>query len=454
MTTNTSTIRKALRCCVAAGALLALAACDNDLNIPNLNAPTAGRDATRSSVIVNAQGLLAQARSMTVQGVRTFGIWGRESYDLRPQEPRPHTDNLIGPRDPNSSGNTFFGNNYTAIANARSLLQAVDGVESVTAEEKEAIRGWAKTVSAFAYFQLALAHPEFGAPLEPPDNPTGELAPIVPQEQIYERALALFDEAQTHLRAGGSSFPFQLTPGYQPFNTPTTFLQVNRALKARTLKYMGRWNETLTALSNSFIDEAAPLDLGVYHSYSTTDGSNPFFGSITDYIHPRFRNEAQLQPDGTLDRRALEKTRVIPSVTFFNVTVTEVPTVYAGAEAPFPWITNEELILIRAEANLATGNRSEAVQDVNVIRTRAAGLAPLPMSFSGDLLDEILYNKRYSLLWEGGFTYFDAFQYDRLGLLPRALPDHVVFNRLNFPANECLARNLNTGPCGTVIGIP
>lgn len=435
--------------------LVAVAAC-GDLTVPNLNNPTAGEAATRSSVVVNAQGLLVSARGLTVQGVRTIGTWGRESYNLRPQEPRPYTDNLIGPRDPSSQGMVYFATNYTALADVRSLLQSVDGVQAMTEPEKEAIRGWAKTVAAFSYFQLAVHHTAWGAPLEPPASATGELAEIVPSATLYKRSLDLFDEAQGHLRNGGSSFPFRMSAGYQGFNTPAQFIRVNRALKARTLKYMGRWSDALVALNESFVDGGAALTLGAYHSYDPADGAaNPFFDVRDDYIHPRIRGEAQRKPDGTLDDRALQKTEVLPTRTVFNVTVSAIPALHRTANSPMPWIRNEELLLIRAEANYALGNKDKALEDVNRVRTAAGGLAPLAAPISdAALLDEILYNRRYSLLWEGGFAFLDAVQYDRIAELPRALPEHVVFTRFNYPLNECLARAMNTGPCGTITGIP
>ena len=57
-------------------ALFVVTAC-GDLTVPNLNNPTAGEATTRSSVAVNAQGLLTLARALTAQGVRTFGTWRR-----------------------------------------------------------------------------------------------------------------------------------------------------------------------------------------------------------------------------------------------------------------------------------------------------------------------------------------------------------------------------------------
>jgi hypothetical protein len=52
-----------------------------------------------------------------------------------------------------------------------------------------------------------------------------------------------------------------------------------------------------------------------------------------------------------------------------------------------------------------------------------------------------LYNKRYSLLFEGGHRWIDLRRYGRLNTLPKDLPTHHIFSRMPFPRNDCLARN-------------
>ncbi len=436
---------------VTASALVVVSACAMDLEVPNLNQLSAGGAATRSTVIAGAQGLINQARGLST-GMGTFSIWGRESYTLAPEEPRPLQDNLIGPRDPNSSG-AGAGFNYGTLVNVRALLQSVDIVPTMTEAEKEGVRGWAKTIAAFAYAQTAVVYPEFGAPLEPPDNPTGELSPVATGPELYDRAILLFDEAYAHLQKGGATFAFQLTPGYAGFNTPANFAKLNRALKARTLKYKGDFAGVLTALQQSFIDPAGDLTTGVYHYYFAADNNfNPLYQPRTTYIHPRILANAQLQANGAKDNRAVTKTIAVTSFTLAGITVTEKPNMFPTNISPFPWITNEELLLLRAEARLATGDAAGALADVNIVRTKAGGLAPLSGLSGTALLTEILYNKLYSLLMLGGFAWFDARQYNRLAQLPKALPSHVIFDRLNWPAGECIARAKTDGPCGPIDG--
>lgn len=438
---------------VAVAALLAFTACDLDLEVPNLNNPSAGGSATRSSVIAGAQGLIGVARGDATSGVANpFGIWGREAYTLAPEEPRPFTDNLIGPRDPNSTGSGAFFN-YGTLVNVRAVLDGVDVVTNMTDAEKEAVRGFAKTIAAHAYYQTALAYAEFGAPAGPPENATGELEPVATGEELYNRAFALFDEAYQHLQNGGGAFPFTLTPGFAGFNTPQTFARVNRALKVRALKYASRWQEVLTTLPQTFIDPAGDMNTGAYFDYFAADNAfNPFNNPRTSYVHPRILDDAQLKANGEPDDRAVQKTVAVEPFSQQGVTVTEKPNMYPESTSPFPWITNEELILIRAEARLATGDAPGALDDVNTIRTRSGGLEPVAGLTGDALLDEILYNRLYSLLWRGGYAYHDAKQYGRLNELPRALPSHVVFDRLNWNANECIARAMTSGPCGPIDG--
>src|SRR5690606_1191605 len=82
-----------------------------------------------------------------------------------------------------------------------------------------------------------------------------------------------------------------------------------------------------------------------------------------------------------------------------------------------------------------------AVDDLDLIRTSAGGLAPYsgPVTVPA-LTDELLYNRRYSLLFEGGHRWIDMRRFGRLGDLPLDLPDHTVQPRFPFPEAECLAR--------------
>src|SRR3954462_6218633 len=72
-------------------------------------------------------------------------------------------------------------------------------------------------------------------------DPAAPLGAIVGPDVALTRISALLDEAKVHLQAGGATFPFPLHAGFTGFNTPATFLQFNRGIKARTEGYRKPW---------------------------------------------------------------------------------------------------------------------------------------------------------------------------------------------------------------------
>ena len=127
-------------------------------------------------------------------------------------------------------------------------------------------------------------------------------------------------------------------------------------------------------------------------------------------------------------------------------------TAYASTNANVPIIKNEELVLLRAEANLALGDRAAAIGDINYVRVNSGGLASLPLNFAGDLVGEVLYNRRYSLFFEYGHRWVDMRRYGRLDQLEKMLPTHHIFPLVPFPQQECLPRGNAPRGCVDVAG--
>lgn len=352
-------------------------------------------------------------------------------------------------------GNVLYADPYRNIRSANILLEAVDGVTAWTDAQKEAVRGFAKTIQAYDFLQVIVTRDTFGSPIDVAIDPTEPPAPIATKAQVYARIASLLDEAKGHLQAGGNAFPFPLTSGFAGFNTPTTFLRVNRALRARAAVYTNDWPVALTALGESFLNTTAPLTLGAYHVFSTNSGdvTNPNFRPDLLFAHPRLRTEAKLRADGSLDLRAQTKLMTVPTFTVQGISSNLQFTLYNSPTAPIPLIRNEELILLRAEANLGLGNTALAIQDLNRIRTTAGGLPPIPDAFAGNLLDELLYDKRYSLVWEGGHTWIDMRHYNRLDRIPVRAADPRLFPAMPLPVSECQPRTPQPTGCGIVNGI-
>jgi hypothetical protein len=446
-----------MRVTLTATALMAaatLSAC-GDLDITDLNNPGLEQlqgTPTASAVNTATSGILISARGGMAGStgyVSELGILGREVYYLASDDPRFVTELLVGPLE---GGNGAFGGahwapRYASIRNTNIVLNAVENVSGLTTQQKEGIRGFAKTMQALELLLVINTRDAFGAAIDVNTEPTADPAPIVPKAQVFQRIVTLLDEGRTHLQAAGTAFSFGLSEGFAGFDTPTAFARFNRALRARVAIYLGDFAAANTALQQSFLDVTASLTLGAYHTYSTGAGdvTNGSFDPTGRALrgHPSFVSNAQRKADGAPDNPTSKNTTATAEpivLTVQGLSSDKLVTMYNSASAPVPIIRNEELILLRAEANIGLGNLAAAVTDINVIRTRAGGLAPYAGALTATaVLDELLYNRRYSLYFEG-HRWIDARRHNRLATLPRDLSGHRVFTAFPFPADECLAR--------------
>ena len=446
--------------------LLFVAACASivacqSADIANFNSPnTSQLEGSPNAATVNTTvaGVIAGSRSGAGTWASTLGIFGREIMNLDGAEPRNVLALLIGPLEPGGFGtDAGWSNSYRNLRNAYTILNVVDAVPDYTAAQKSGVKGFVKTFMALEYMNQLRVRDTFGLVFDVPKDPTVQGA-FITREEAYTKTAALFDEARTDLAAAGAAFPFTLTTGFTGFNTPANFVRVNRGLKARLEVYRGRWADALTALNESFVSTAAGTTAGfatgVYHVYSTASGdaTNPLFDPAPRAIVavPEFLTEARLRMDGSRDLRATTKA-VVGTVNLATQGISSNvrPIVYPTNVTSIPIIRNEELILLRAEANIGLGNRAAAIADLNFVRTNAGGLPALAADFSGDLVTEMLYDRRYSLFFEYGHRWVDSRRYNRLGDLKKQLPSHRVFPLVPIPVDECNQR-LAAPPKGCV----
>ncbi|AKQ65233.1 hypothetical protein A176_002145 [Myxococcus hansupus] len=431
--------------------VLGLSGCGS-MDVPDLNNPSFDDFRERPSkqaVLTAATGLLVGHRagiSAPNGYVAQLGIIGREAYVFDPADPRA-VNELLGPTlDP--GGPAFGGNHWTTpylnIRNAFTVLDALEKVPSTSDAEKEGIRGFAKTLQALDFLIVINTRDTHGAPIDV-NLPIGQLAPFESKEAVFARIASLLDESATHLNNAGNTFAFQLSPGFTGFNTPETFRRFNRGLAARVAVYRGLYPEALTALSESFINATGSLDVGVYHAFGTNSGdtANGLFNRNV-YAHPSTFNEADLQADGTVDDRVVRKLQRLESTVAAGggrLTTDWRFRIYTSNNTPLPIIRNEELILLRAEANIGLRNFGPAADDINTIRTISGRLLPRLDIDESNALDELLKQKRYSLLFEGGHRWIDLRRYGRLDTLPRELdPDIAPHERFPIPLAELNAR--------------
>ena len=437
-------------------ALVALAAaavgCSFDIQNPN-TPDVIGENPSRSVVAATANGILIATRADVADWALDGGIFGREAYRFDGSDPRFTGEMMQGPLDPGSRafGGDHWAEEYSAIRTANDLLAVIGTASALSAEEQSATSGFAHTLQAYNFLIVLDAHTQDSIPIDVGTDVNAPPAPFVSNAAAYAHVISLLDGAATELQAGGAAFPFPLPGGFSGFDSPATFRQFNRALRARVAVYLGDYTGALAALGESFINPGAPLSTGVYMDYSagTGDFANPLaLDPVTgeNVAHPSLGARAQLQPGGEPDARLTAKVETLPNVRTGgapDVLSTDLGWIrYPSPNTPIPLIKNEELILLRAEANIGLNNLGPAVTDIDLVRTTSGGLAAYAGTVDqASLLTELLYNKRYSLLFEGGHSWIDYRRYGRLADLEGFdRPDDVIFTTLPIPTAEVQAR--------------
>ena len=314
-----------------------------------------------------------------------------------------------------------WNSRYRVIKNARLLLDK---------STDKGVEGFAKTVEAY---QLLLA-------LNMQNNNGVKIAPYngldsTPESKAkaFVEVAKLLDEANTALDNAGSSFAFKLSSGFAGFDTPATFKQFNRALRGRVAVYMGEWDVALTALGQSFMDPSGSMDKGVYHVFGSGQGDgangmyeNPNASYVRTMAHMSFKNDAEAG-DPRYTSKVVERA---DTTTYDGLQSNLAVSVWSGAYDPIAIVRNEELVLLKAEANIGKGG--DGLTEINAGRT-AHGLA----AASTGGIDQLLHEKRYSLFMEG-HRWVDMRRYGKTAALPNDRSDRgdKVFDSFPLPEAE------------------
>ena len=453
---------------LALGALLAVTACADKLNVPNYQNPTVSGITSDpvAALPLLATGVLRDDRGNAPGYVLGLGILGREVYNYSPTEGRNTSGWLTSDVNNSTSfgGTALWSGPYFTL---RDIFNTSNVLETATATQfsdaqKNAVRGFLHTTEAYSLLQLVNTRNDIGIVVQVNNDPN-QLSPFVSRDSAFNYIIAELNKAQTELAAASSKFPFTFHSGYAGFDTPANYIKFNRALAARVNAYRASlgvsgcgaarsaacYQTVLTNLSQSFIDTTKALSLGVFQVYSAAAGdlANGNSNAATSAIVAHFKADSgiQLRPDGSKDLRFTSKVITLsapkgPSTPSLGVSTTLDYSVYAVRTDPIAIIRNEELILLRAEAEYYTGDQLSALADINEIRTKSGGLAPRgAFTSETDFLDELLYNRRESLVFEG-HRWIDMRRFGRLNQLTIDLPTHVVVSRLPVPQAECLQR--------------
>ncbi|WP_340152787.1 RagB/SusD family nutrient uptake outer membrane protein [uncultured Marivirga sp.] len=410
-----------------------------DPNNPNLQ--QYNEDATVNELNNIVVGMESGMRNGLALYVTSTGTIARELY-LFNADPR-NTEDLLGKNGGQLDNNVFYLNgpyngSYTNVKNANILLNALDNTEFVSDQEKAGYRGFANTVIALQELRVLNMLDENGIRIDVADP--DDLGPFVSKEAALAHIADLLNTANTQLGNAGSTFPFDLSTGFDGFDTPATFTQFNRALAARVAIYREEWGSVAGLLTDSFFDPSGDLTVGPKHSFSTASGDqlNGLFkipGNNGDMIvvHDRFIENAEAG-DLRIARKMTERENAASQDGLNGEYETAL---YPSPTSPIDIIRNEELVLISAEAKLQNGDIPGAIADLDIIRDYA-GLDPYSGAETENAVtDELLKQRQYSL-WCEGHAMVDLRRYGRLNAnnLPIDRAGDQVFSEFPVPLTE------------------
>jgi starch-binding outer membrane protein, SusD/RagB family len=458
-----------LRSGLVAAAAVAAASCSADrFLVANPNSPTvaSGTANPLGTLPLLATNVLVDERASLTTFVLDVGILGREAYNYTPLETRNTTGFLGQPVLTNTSfgAEAIWANPYKYlrdVALAHTVVNAAaTGVFSTA--QLSAINGFLDTFEALELLYIIDTRNQIGAPVAVSTNPS-QLEPFVSRDSVYNYIIGKLTAAQTELANGGAAFPFALDAGYAGFDTPPTFAMFTSGLLARVQAYRASlgvagcaalsatcYQAVLTALQSSWISTSGSLQTGPFEIYSAAAGDllntdSWVQSSKAVLAEAKSDSGVELQANGTQDARFLTKVMSIPSEICANPTACIATTwafaLYPLGTSPISIMRNEELILLRAEAEYFTGDAADALSDINVIRTTSGDLAARgPFVSQSDFVTELLYNRRESLMFEGGHQWIDKRRFGLLNTLPLDIPSDVIVDHLLLPEEECAAR--------------
>lgn len=441
-------------------ALALLGACKDSTGVPDLNNVSSSLiqgGLNASSVQLLMTGLLNSDRGNL--GVIFPETMARDMYRIDPAEPRFITQLIGGPADPGAfTGGGMWIGFWSEIRAANTLIDNIGTAKDLSAQQQAATVGMAQTFKALAYYRLLEMRDSLGLPVAV-DQPIGAApAPFVCKPNVLDYIMALLDSAYANLQtAGGTSFPFVLPGGFTlhgDYSTPAAFAAWNRGLAGKVAFYRGMdhskpnpadFATAVTDLSQGIgaLDPTTLLN-SVYYVYSTApgDATDPLVDAAI-HLNPAVGDS--IQPG---DLRASEITlRSAPAAgdgvsTMYDYTYS-LPSISSNQTRPIPVLTVAELVLLRAQAEIAENNLAAATSDINFVRTNQGGLPAYPtFGTATDAINAVLYEKRYSLLGTGAQRFVDLRAYGRLNgtYLKKETAQDIFQSALPIPQGEVNAR--------------
>jgi starch-binding outer membrane protein, SusD/RagB family len=365
------------------------------------------------------------------------GLIGREMYRFAGSEPR-YTSEVLGSGSATLNNNTFYLTNpwnarYRVVKNCNILIQAATNSTLITAAERKGFLGFAKTIKAHQLLlNLNLTYTNgIRLQVEDPDN----MGPIVNKDESLIAIAAMLDEAKADLT--GAAIVFNLSEGFDGFKDAAGLIKFNRAIAARVAVYREQWAAALTALNESFFDLNGSFNTGIYSVFSSgpNDQLNPAFFPQENTGEVRVAHPSYAANIVAGDDRIAKATLRSSAASSDDLTSDRDVWVYTSSTAPMPIIRNEELVLIYAEAKMRLTQIPDAIVALNRIRTGHNMPVYAGAISEAALTTEMLYQRRYSLFFEG-HRWVDMRRYNRLNQLPLDRTGDDVWEKFPLPLTE------------------
>lgn len=461
---------------LAAAALGAVGCKDNPVANP-IDQPTVGALSgalTRVTLQQLATGVLAQDRA----SVNSFAImlepaiFARDAYRIDASEPRYVQETLGGNPDPGSfAGGGGWTGFYTAIRAANTLILALPATANsqFTTAEINATRGFMRTMKALDYWHVIEVHDTVGATIQTDD--VSAVTPIRCVTPVLAYIASLLDSANADLTAAGGTtvLPFTMPSGFTAFgrdySVVSNLVKFNRGLKGKVDFYRGldRTNPQPALFPTAIAELTLALGGAAPGAVPTADfAKGPYYVFIP--------GGAEATPNGTADAKVGLNPKVGDSIQVGDARASKIvprtllagfglstSITYSGAvantanlSAPLGILRDEELVLLRAQAEIEAGQLPQATLDINDVRTNY-GLTAVAPATKAAAINAVLYEKRFSLLFEGAQRLNDLRSYKRLNaqFFVQELSTDPYNAALPITRGELNARGLTTNPACT-----
>jgi hypothetical protein len=448
-------------------ALVLASACQDNPVAPSFDNVVAGSPQTLQSLVT---GITAQDRSNMSRYILWGGIMARDAIVPTINESRFVTEFYVTPPDPSDFIGGSLWTGYYQMLRASQILLNDASYTSLSAPDQAATSGFIRTLDALTYIRLIEYRDQNGVVIQGPD--ATKLDPIRTKASALAYTSALLDSAYADLQAGSPSLPFTLPSGYSlhgDYSQTANLILLNRGLKGKVevLRALdpvapnaGSAAAAITALNIALAGAPTPmteeyLNTGPWYEYNPSapeSTPNPQQGA-SNLVTDNFVNSFMAGDVRAANVIPASKTTVDGFTASNRLSLTD-PTNAALQSAPLPSVRNAELILLRAQAEIATGDLVGATNDINATHTVEGGLPPYPtFATASDAINGLLYELRYTFAYFGPQHIVALREYGLFNLayvsqpgMPSPGASDALVSQLPIIQNESNARNGDLTP--------